>query len=1026
MKLFEKYHSRDGPFEGDRTLWLRSLPVNATIRSATLSLMPLANTETISFDDETGAGNWGAQRHPPAIDAATFWASAALGARRTISAVTATRENNTFPSAGATVQVDIGGSWVDIAADGTIRTPDKRPLLLTLPITSTPTLLPLLTTEKIKLTAAYQTTPDAVTENTNAEVKVTLSAVQIRTVPTNVSVRIGQLPPFWTRLGELSRAETSPDFTDMLTAYLTTATPANGFYAIPFTLHSDTLAQVEVALQIDYGVAQLVLPAYLPEVTMAYGFSTLPDIAAALMTVSLPRGAVPVTGQTKATIRGEFQPTRVAAGDIGTTSTTIPVLVSPDCSLAQPFQLDREIAVTGVDLPLANTEPGLAGVNLSIQKDTDGKPFGEVIVSADMRVEKPLPDRSSWGSATLPEPFRLEKGTRYWLILQSQSGKAYWSATPDADAASMLHNSRDGGLSWRPATVLESPTPVTTRFRLRHTPDRFSIPIQLQLGEGANAVRQQFNEFAPLGRIEFSFDFADKLREYLTQPAQASPCGTGELLVNGSFDQPPHTDATRRIFGFDCGSSWKLISSENLSLGVALSVERMITLFLNQAEPVLIDCAGQNPARTKPNEIIEAINRSMAQTIARNENHDENDTLTLTTSSDSAKITLMPWTQSTIPQGWQGSVDAKDGIWRVKLPTLFFEDSSINQTEDLGTTSAERIIVALRSVDKESTKLSQTVAVNGGCTYQLSFLFLSIPVPSFNSLILGQATPNLDYSRIRSSIVVIDQNHEKPAVPSCTVHWLNASGQQISHEQRDLNSSYDSQSEQDILGTFAIKLISPPEAVQVEIEFTQPLSGVLLLDKVSLKPTLQTLDNHAFQFWKEQILYEDQFLQIPLHWTIVKGWVNQDKDGVLLKGNGPEDAILSQIVSVIGGETYTLHVKADLIPQTSNPAQATANQSTSRLELHWLGDEPISPSVTLSLNTQDFPTRSWAGSAPTVATQAEIRIIQPKGAGELVVESVSFSQLDQIPVPLTFLSEAPGTLTVSAFRITYDLSNSPD
>ncbi|HAA33601.1 MAG TPA: hypothetical protein DCE56_45085, partial [Cyanobacteria bacterium UBA8553] len=65
------------------------------------------------------------------------------------------------------------------------------------------------------------------------------------------------------------------------------------------------------------------------------------------------------------------------------------------------------------------------------------------------------------------------------------------------------------------------------------------------------------------------------------------------------------------------------------------------------------------------------------------------------------------------------------------------------------------------------------------------------------------------------------------------------------------------------------------------------------------------------------------------------------------------------------------------------------------------------------------------GNVPDGATAAEIRLIQPKAQGELLVKSVSLSQADVVSVPLIFLSEAPGELTVSELRVAYDLPEPP-
>ena len=89
-----------------------------------------------------------------------------------------------------------------------------------------------------------------------------------------------------------------------------------------------------------------------------------------------------------------------------------------------------------------------------------------------------------------------------------------------------------------------------------------------------------------------------------------------------------------------------------------------------------------------------------------------------------------------------------------------------------------------------------------------------------------------------------------------------------------------------------------------------------------------------------------------------------------------------------------------------------------------MADSTGTPAI-LPLDGRDFPTHSWSGTAPKGATQAEVRLVQPHGKGKLVVESVSLSRADLVDVPLTFLAEAPGQLTVSDLRVTYDLPEPP-
>ncbi|MBL8165533.1 MAG: hypothetical protein JNJ61_26355, partial [Anaerolineae bacterium] len=77
------------------------------------------------------------------------------------------------------------------------------------------------------------------------------------------------------------------------------------------------------------------------------------------------------------------------------------------------------------------------------------------------------------------------------------------------------------------------------RYRLRHTPPRYSVPLTLEIGEGAAAQRRRFDEFAALGRIAFNFDFSSTLGDYLRESAPLVTCDVDDLVVNGDFSQPP-------------------------------------------------------------------------------------------------------------------------------------------------------------------------------------------------------------------------------------------------------------------------------------------------------------------------------------------------------------------------------------------------------------------------------------------------------------------------------------------------------
>jgi hypothetical protein len=975
MKLQTTYLGGDDLFEGDRTVQLRSLPIGARAITATVKAKPVGKTpetlfqETIDNFGSNGRGDPNATRITD-----TGFVEVDFHARRTLASVTGTNLT------GTNLGVDVGGSFIDVNKRGALGGPVGD--LLSLAGDTNP--LPGLAVNKFRLV--------------HLTANPTVTSVTIRSVPTNLTVKLGQTPPFWVRVGELAAPDTSPDFAEALNAFLLTAPNENGFYQIPFVIHSDTLARLDVELNIDYVIEQAVLPPHLPEISLSYDFSTLPSVAEALTTIRLPRDAMPVPGRTGAQIQGQFQATRVAQGSIGEELNQVLVEVSPQCSLAQAILADREIEVVGIDLPLGKTQAGLSGLNIAIRADDDGKPTGDVQASAEVKVAKPVPGQSTWGTATLATPFRVAPAERYWIVLQSRDNPATWNATagqavaPD-DLTLPAQCSRDGGLSWRAATARDAQQKtLSALLRLREKPDRFSVPVQLQIGKGPGAVRRELDEYAPLGRIEFNFDFAEKLTEHLGKPELAPLCGTGELLVNGNFDQPPHDDATRKLFGFDEKSAKSDSQTDaiiegivDLSQGADLSVERFITLGIGRSSPIRIriDCAGADPAHTTLAEVVEAIGQATDHTVASN----EGPKLVLTASSD---LQLGPWCKADVPTGWQGEAGRivrgkPDGRIVVGLIASLPTRGQGLPCFDLPKISALDPI--------QQAELSQRIPITGKCSYRLRFRYL---------------------------IEAID-NQSSP-VSRWQIDWLDNAGRILNTEGALLfRPRFDGTDR----SRYEAHLVAPPDAVEAQLRFTQELSGLLTLSDASFSPTFETVTNGQFRVMEETRSHQS----VPVAWNLASGLIDTlDASshalamGIRLRGDAPEDSALAQTFEITAGKIYVLNVRARLDSSLPEEPATRPIQQRARVELRWLNtDQPIGAPIILPLDGCDFPDHAWSGPAPAGANRAEVRLIQPRGQGNLIVESVSLTQIDQVEVPLIFLAETPGALTISNLRVTYDL-----
>src|SRR5262249_22640629 len=178
----------------------------------------------------------------------------------------------------------------------------------------------------------------------------------IRSVPENVSLRLGDNPAFHTFLGPITEPQTSSDFGSLLQEFLASAEERNGFFTVPLTVHSDTIARLKLQIRLDVLETHDALPAGVNEAVLSYSFQAVPAGAVASLPLSLPAGAKVVAGKTSVGLLGAFDETRIAFPP----DSIVPVVPGPDVEIssapehpqaqAQQFTPPQNLAVTGIDL----------------------------------------------------------------------------------------------------------------------------------------------------------------------------------------------------------------------------------------------------------------------------------------------------------------------------------------------------------------------------------------------------------------------------------------------------------------------------------------------------------------------------------------------------------------------------------------------------------------------------------------------------------------------------------------------------
>src|SRR5258708_19624861 len=144
----------------------------------------------------------------------------------------------------------------------------------------------------------------------------------------------------------------------------------------------------------------------------------------------------------------------------------------------------------------------------------------------------------------------------------------------------------------------------------------------------------------------------------------------------------------------------------------------------------------------------------------------------------------------------------------------------------------------------------------------------------------------------------------------------------------------------------------------------------------------------------------------PAGWMLKSGLLGSETDQaeVKLQGNGSDDTVLSQLVDVTAGDAYELRVCARPASPVQGDPGTLPTLQRARLELQWLSNAQPGDLAILALDGRNFSATAFAGLVPMGGTQAEIRLIRPKGSNNvtshLLVNSLTTEQIACVSVTL--------------------------
>ncbi len=337
-------------------------------------------------------------------------------------------------------------------------------------------------------------------------------------LPSNLSLRIADQPPFWTRLEPLDKAITTPDFTKQLNEYLDSdqLSVDETVHHVPITIHSDTWGKVELRLDLDYF---FVIDQFVDgsnEKALTY--------SCAGKWVQKEQIELPMDAEVrKATLElsDNFGKERFldGYGPILEETSYHAVTISAKYLPAQQIVLGQDTDLTGIDLCLARLSDTVR-IAIQIRLDNDGEPSEDILRLDEVLLDKSFGEKTQWLCVDLPSPFSLTEEC-YWLVLGVEEGEAQWQASTRNSGLKPLSYSTDGGENWE-RYELDSLTPelkLSGLVRLRHLPTRYKLPVALCLQEGLDIG---LSAFESLERVEGILDFTRKVQEILLEKRETS------------------------------------------------------------------------------------------------------------------------------------------------------------------------------------------------------------------------------------------------------------------------------------------------------------------------------------------------------------------------------------------------------------------------------------------------------------------------------------------------------------------------
>lgn len=298
--------------------------------------------------------------------------------------------------------------------------------------------------------------------------------------------------------------------------------------------------------------------------------------------------------------------------------------------------------------------------------------------------------------------------------------------------------------------------------------------------------------------------------------------------------------------------------------------------------------------------------------------------------------------------------------------------------------------------ESAASGISQTVATLAGIDYQLSVLA---------SIRIRDAKAELIWRADDCAVVKVDELTLEAMPSEATLSTLEVVSEIPAHR------------------LYRLRATAPEGSNQVEVRLLIPENGAAHVDRVSLVASPQKLANHDLQEYDHQT---------------IPGWAVEPTDaltnkmlhvGYRLEGreisNMSDDLqpiILAQTISVSAAQIINVGFSGRNMTDSTDHDAVSDPEILLRLINQASGDLMLEMQRVITQASSDQ--HSLNTVVPDGADQAEIAIVLPQGR-RLAVQALTLELSDAQQVPVTFLSEAPGELTLRDLRVGYEPKPAP-